>query len=120
MRTRRGYDPLTFPHAGTCKIGSVEITVLAVADCPHVALARERIASALERLGRPAHTSEQVVASDEDAARLGFRGSPTILIDGTDPFPAHGNSALACRLYPTEHGMQGAPTVDQLVEALAR
>ena len=101
-------------------MGPVEITVLAVADCPHVALVRERIASALERLGRLAHTTEQVVATDEDAVRLRFRGSPTILIDGTDPFPADSNAALACRLYLTEDGMQGAPSVDQLVEALAR
>ena len=94
--------------------------MLAVADCPHVALARERIAAALERLGRGAETTERLVAREEDAVRLGFRGSPTILIDGTDPFPADGNPGLACRLYRTEHGMQGAPTVDQLVEVLAR
>ena len=94
--------------------------MLTVADCPHVAVTQERIASALEQLGRRAHIGERVVASDEDAARLGFRGSPTILIDGTDPFPVHGTPALACRLYPTEYGMQGAPTVDQLVEAIAR
>jgi hypothetical protein len=98
----------------------MEITVLAVADCPHVALTRERIASALLRVGRRAQTKERVVSTNEDAARLGFRGSPTILIDGTDPFPADGKPALACRLYPTERGMQGAPTVDQLIEALAR
>ena len=93
--------------------------MLVVVDCPHAALARERITSALERLGRSAHTSELVVASDEDATRLGFHGSPTILIDGHDPFPTGGNPGLACRMYPTAHGMEGAPTVDQLVQVLS-
>lgn len=98
----------------------MEITLLAVADCPHVGLARERIAVALGRIGRRVHTLERVIAGDDEATSLGFRGSPTILIDGTDPFPSDGSPGLACRLYPTEHGLQGAPTVDQLVEALTR
>jgi len=58
---------------------------------------------------------------DDDAAALKFRGSPTILIDGRDPFPADTTQVgLACRLYPTATGAQGAPTVDELAEVLRR
>lgn len=62
---------------------------------------------------------EQVDTPDE-AERLGFAGSPTVLVDGVDPFatgPAP--SGLACRLYATPEGPQGSPTYEQLREVLA-
>ena len=56
----------------------------------------------------------------EEAERLAFIGSPTILVDGRDPF-ASGNepSALACRVFTTPDGRAGCPTVEQLVEVLS-
>ena len=55
------------------------------------------------------------VETSADAERLGFRGSPTVLVDGVDPF-ADGTIAggLACRVYETPDGPQGSPTVEQL------
>ena len=55
------------------------------------------------------------IETPEDAERLGFRGSPTVLVDGVDPF-ADGTIAggLACRVYETPDGPQGSPTVMQL------
>ena len=49
-----------------------------------------------------------------------MRGSPTLLIDGRDPFAVPGaGPALACRLYETEDGrLYGAPTVAALRRAL--
>jgi len=43
-----------------------------------------------------------LVESVDDAARVGFRGSPTILIDGKDLFgdPVPDEPHLACRFYP--------------------
>lgn len=60
------------------------------------------------------------VETPEEAATIGFRGSPTVLIDGRDPF-ATGTEpvGLACRLYPTPDGPRGSPTVAQLRRALA-
>lgn len=44
-----------------------------------------------------------------------FRGSPTVLVDGRDPFADGGEAfGLACRVYPTEEGPAGSPTVAQL------
>lgn len=52
--------------------------------------------------------------------RLGFSGSPTILVDGQDPFADQDAPiGLACRLYATEEGLQGAPTIAQLRGARA-
>jgi hypothetical protein len=50
---------------------------------------------------------------------LSFHGSPTIIVDGHDPFPTAGQPGLACRIYQTPAGPAGAPTVEQLRSALA-
>ena len=43
----------------------------------------------------------------------------TIVIAGRDPFALPGKvPAMACRVYTTPHGLAGAPTVAQLVDAL--
>lgn len=97
----------------------MEVTVLYVERCPHVALAAERVATALDRLGIDAPVLEQLVESEERATALGFGGSPTVLVEGVDLFPAP-TAGLSCRLYATEGGAEGAPSVGQLVEALRR
>src|SRR4051794_14140426 len=53
--------------------------------------------------------------------RRGMTGSPTLLIDGTDPFARPGSEpSLSCRLYPSENGrVEGAPSVDDLRRVLA-
>ena len=60
------------------------------------------------------------IETDEDAQRFQFRGSPTVLIDGRDVF-ATGDEpiGLTCRMYRSEHGLVGAPSVEQLHEALS-
>ena len=98
--------------------GLVHINVLHVEDCPHLRVAQQRIAEALTLAGVSATVTDRLVRTEAEALEAGFRGSPTILVDGADPFPADGASGLSCRLYPTRGGAQGAPTVDQLVEVL--
>jgi hypothetical protein len=61
------------------------------------------------------------VESPEDAVRLRFLGSPTILVDGRDPFAGSAEDArygLTCRLFETPEGLAGSPTVKQLGRAL--
>jgi hypothetical protein len=97
----------------------VDIHLLYVADCPNHAIARVRVDIALERTQLVAIVREREVQSGEEAERLGMHGSPTILIDGHDPFAGIDDPAtLSCRLYPGAQGFNGAPTVEQLVEAL--
>ena len=88
-------------------------------ECPHWVVAEERLRSALASVGRNDETIQRVlVETPEDAERLGFIGSPTILLDGRDPF-ATGNEqqALACRVFSTPDRGAGAPTGAKLVVA---
>ena len=62
----------------------------------------------------------QLVETPEDAVRLGFHGSPTVLVDGIDPFAdERTHVGLACRMFRTPAGIAGSPTVEQLREAIS-
>jgi hypothetical protein len=93
------------------------ITILHVCDCPNLAMARGRIEAALEQAGVDALIEEVLVASDPTALTSGFRGSPTILIDGHDPFEGEVDH-LGCRLYVVNDHIEGAPSVGQLQTVL--
>jgi hypothetical protein len=103
-------------------IGPPAVTLRQFDGCPNAGVARTRLAEALRRVGLdPAAITMEEVSTPEDAERLGFRGSPTILVDGRDPFAdGDGHAGLACRIYQTETGPQGSPTVAQLEQALRR
>ncbi|MBT2476833.1 alkylmercury lyase family protein [Streptomyces sp. ISL-94] len=97
----------------------MRVEVLAVADCPNGPLLEDRLAQALD--GRPDCQVERHVVGDEaDAARRGMHGSPTLLIDGSDPFAAPGTpTSFACRLYRDHDGtIGGAPSVEDLRRVL--
>lgn len=60
----------------------------------------------------------QRVETAEEASAVGFAGSPSILIDGVDPFAssdAPPAGTLACRVYQTD---DGSPTIEQLHEVI--
>jgi Alkylmercury lyase len=92
--------------------------VLSVPGCPNVPLLEQRLAEALA--GRPAVTVQRVIASADEATRCGMCGSPTLLVNGHDPFAVPGTvPALACRMYQGKGGrLEGVPTVDALRRAL--
>ena len=97
----------------------MEIDLLYVPECPNRIAARDHLERALALTRVVAVVREQEIRSGEEAERLGMRGSPTILIDGRDPFVETADpTALSCRLYRSDVGVSGAPTVEQLVEAL--
>ena len=51
----------------------------------------------------------------EAAERVGFLGSPTVRIDGHDPFAQPGAAeGLSCRVYPTVDGLTGCPSLAEL------
>ncbi|MDV6271723.1 alkylmercury lyase [Rhodococcus globerulus] len=61
----------------------------------------------------------RLLTTSDEAAAVPFAGSPTILIDGVDAFPnADRVTELACRVYRTEEGAKGYPTVSQLTAAI--
>jgi hypothetical protein len=97
----------------------MRITVLAVPDCPNAPVAVGRITAALA--GRPASVELVEVTGETDAARLGMTGSPTILLDGVDPFAGAGAvPSVSCRIYRGPDGTpKGAPSVQDLTAALS-
>ncbi len=84
-------------------------------------MAEERLRLALASLGSGGQAIVHVlVETPEDAERLGFIGSPTVVVDGRTPLPREDEqSALACRVYWTPQGPAGSPTIEQLVEVLS-
>lgn len=97
----------------------MRITVLTVPDCPHGSVIRERITAALA--GRTAEVELIEVREEAEAARWGMTGSPTVLLDGVDPFASAGAApSISCRIYRSPDGtMDGAPDVAALRRALA-
>jgi hypothetical protein len=98
------------------------VKVLYFQDCPNWQLATERLEDALmaSKLSGQVEVTYQTVETPEEAERVAFRGSPTILIDGRDPWADDvGSSGLSCRVYRTEAGTEGSPSVAQLTRALA-
>ena len=96
------------------------VALLYLAGCPNYLVADQRFREALVAVGRAGTEVEHVlVSTDQEAEVLSFHGSPTVLVDGLDPFAAaDAPVALACRLYRTETGVAGSPTVAQLVAVL--
>jgi len=86
----------------------MELTLLTVPDCPSVATFEERLAAALTwHPGAVIRWRE--IADEREAAQAGMCGSPTLLINGADPFAAPGQvPGLACRLY-RDAAPQGPP-----------
>jgi hypothetical protein len=90
-------------------------------DCPSWRLAEARLNEALAAFGnkRPSVTYE-LVNTPEEAERSGFRGSPTILVTGSDPFAGPDDPVgLSCRIYRGPAGVDRAPSVEQLRSVLA-
>lgn len=99
----------------------MDVTLLYFDGCPNWTLAHDRLAEAMRRAGLDERSvSYREVTRLEDAEAVGFRGSPTILIDGHDPFGGEADAVgFACRLYQTPAGPDGAPSADQLLAVLA-
>ena len=84
---------------------------LTVPDCPNAAAFEERLAAALADYP-DAVVRRRQVADEQEAAETGMAGSPTLLINGADPFAAPGQvPGLSCRLHRDAAGRPaGAPS----------
>lgn len=99
----------------------MKVELLYFDGCPNWMVADERLAEAAQLVSRDDLTVHRCkVDTEQDAIAVKFTGSPTILIDGQDPF-ATGDEhvGLACRVYSTPHGLAGSPSVEQMVEVLS-
>lgn len=100
-------------------VSRVEVTIQYFSGCPNWRAALRHVSEAGRTAGVRVTVSLVAVETAADAERLTFTGSPTILLDGVDPFAVEGAApALACRTYGTSEGLGGAPSVAQLTAAL--
>ena len=95
----------------------MDVTLLYFDGCPSWQTADRRLRELADELGFD--LAYRTVETAEAAEELPFRGSPTILVDGRDPF-SRGDEpvGLSCRIYQTPGGPAGSPTTDQLREVL--
>ncbi|MEU1574527.1 hypothetical protein ABZ519_25885 [Streptomyces collinus] len=80
----------------------METEVLVVPGCPNEQTVADRLRRALADIGlRETGFTTRVIADQTEAERVGFAGSPTILVDGRDLFTEGRPPGLACRVYRT-------------------
>ena len=92
----------------------VEITLRYFVDCPNWQV----VESHLNQIG--VTVRHQRIESFEVASEYGFRGSPTVLVNGVDPFyDPDAQVGLVCRVYVTPQGLAGSPSIDQIEEVIA-
>jgi len=93
----------------------LKIEVQYFTGCPNSQKMIDRVKNAVEQITFDINYKETLVETPEEANRLRFRGSPTLLIDGKDfenlPEPEKGN--LSCRYYP-----KGLPETDQILNEI--
>ncbi len=95
----------------------MEITFQYFEDCPTWQTSHQRLREVIGDRD-DIDLIMQRVQTPEEAAAVGFRGSPTILVEGVDPFDdrdAPPAGTMACRVYQTP---DGSPTVEQILEAV--
>lgn len=85
---------------------TLEIKFYYFEDCPSHETALSRLNQILDEEQAERHLEIVQVETHEDAERLNFPGSPTILINGTDidPNVSELQAALTCRTYRLEDG----------------
>lgn len=93
----------------------MEITLQYFDGCPNWKVAYQHLKTVFDEHALDVTVSYQLIDTLDAAAEYGFRGSPTVLIDGVDPFAdPDAPVGLVCRVYVTEGGLAGSPTLEQL------
>ena len=98
----------------------MKIELLWFDECPSYQQARALLEQVLREEKIDA-TIEMVQVHDRaDAVAKKFLGSPTIRLNGVDPFaePGQNNFAMQCRVYRTPEGLKGTPTKEMLRAAV--
>lgn len=97
----------------------MEITLQYFDDCPNWKITNRHLRVLIDELALDTEVRYQRIETPEIATEQNFRGSPTVLVNGNDPFAdADAPVGLSCRIYGTEDGPAGSPTLDQLRQAL--
>ncbi len=85
--------------------------------CPHWQEAEANLLAIQPEFGFD--LAYRLITTPEEAEEFGFRGSPSIVVDGEDLFASAAQPVgMSCRRYATPEGPAGRPTIDQLRRAL--
>ncbi len=99
----------------------MDVSLLYFDGCPNHHAALALLETLLAEAGWSGTIQFVNVDSPERAEDLNFRGSPTVLINGDDPFlDTEAPVGLSCRIYPTDEGYRGTPPKRELRAAIAR
>ena len=99
----------------------MEVSLLYFDGCPNHHATMTLLEALLEEVGWDGSIQLVNVDSPEKAHDLGFRGSPTVLIDGVDPFLDHeAPVGLSCRIYATGSEYRGTPPERELRAAIVQ
>lgn len=97
----------------------MNVTLWYFDECPNWKIADQRLRDLAASDQFDFQIEHRAVRSIEEAESVGFAGSPTIEIDGHDAFAGESPEVgFACRIYVTDAGREGAPSISQLQSAL--
>lgn len=96
------------------RMKKIKIEIQHFEGCPNSPVLIERVKRAINGITGIEYT-EVIVDSNDKAVEIGFRCSPTLLINGKDieDQPEPGKPALACRYYPK--GLPGINMIKQKI-----
>lgn len=96
---------------------TLQLEVLHVRECPNLQPLLDRLHQACD-----VEVSTREISTQDEATAVGMAGSPTLLINGADPFAESGQRdfRLSCRLYRDPDGrIVPVPTVEELRTKIA-
>ncbi len=98
----------------------MKIELLWFDGCPSYQNAQDMLEQVLREEKIDAAIEMVQVQDSAAAVAKRFLGSPTIHLNGVDPFtePGQNNFAMQCRVYRTPAGLQGWPTKEMLRAAV--
>jgi len=97
----------------------MKITLLYFDGCPSWQAALENLRSAMKQEDLDIPIDLTAVNSDKEAADTKLLGSPSFQINGQDLWPEERSSySINCRVYVTDKGLMGWPTVGMLREKI--
>jgi hypothetical protein len=105
--------------AGASSLVGMNVDLQVGPECPNEQAAAQ-LHIALVDIGLPdTRFRTTVIEHQAEAERRGFTGSPTFLLDGTDPFSEPDRPiGLGCRVYHRADGPAGVPSLADLRQAL--
>lgn len=101
----------------------MNVELLYFEGCPNYDALLPRLRTLLGRAGGEHALRLRRVASEDEARRLRFLGSPTVRVEGRDVEPhseERGDYGMKCRLYRTADALSGVPPDEWILAALGR